>query len=177
MLPPDAVGISLYDSTTGALILTEDLTGSPLRSETDNAMLHLLLNASGGLAQDANGLRVDMPLGDLNNVTDTGASVGDLVVASDGSPFAYTAQPLQFNYDSTLQAGSPTASATHVVTHNLNQQFVNVSVYKQDSSPLTYSQIIPQSVVLDSSTQLTVTFNTSLECLVVVMGVPGVGLA
>ena len=171
-LPVDEVGIDLYDATTGALILAEG--SPPTRSTTSDAQLYLLLKTLGGLVQDATGLWVDLPFGDLNNYTDTGATPGDVPVVTDGSPLTYLAQPLQFNYDSTLHGGPATS---HTVTHNLNQRFVNVDVYKQAGSPVEYSQVIPQSVTLDSSTQLTVTFNASLECLVVVMGVPGIGLA
>jgi len=169
--PADEVGIDLYDTVTGAIILTTDGT---TRSTAANSQLQLLLTPSGGLVQDATGLSVDLALGGLNNVTDTGAAAGNVPVVSDGSPLAYTAQALQFNYDSTLHGG---AATSHTITHNLGQQFVNPTVYLQDSSPLTYRQIIPQSVTLDSVNQLTVTFNKAINCVVVVMGVPGVGLA
>ena len=55
------------------------------------------------------------------------------------------------------------------MTHNLNQRFVNVTVY--DS---TYNQIIPQTVVLTNTNTVTVTFNTSIQCYVVVMGITGI---
>jgi hypothetical protein len=58
------------------------------------------------------------------------------------------------------------AASTHTVSHGIGSQFCNVTVI--DSS--TNEQIIPQSVVFDSATQLTVTFNVSLACKVVVMG-------
>lgn len=58
------------------------------------------------------------------------------------------------------------ASASHTVAHNIGSRFCNVTVI--DSA--TNEQIIPQSVVFDSSNQLTVTFNVALACKVVVMG-------
>jgi len=170
-LPTDQVGVDLYDSTTGAIILTTDGT---TRSTLTSSQLHLLLTPSGGLVQDATGLYVDLSLDGLNNVLATPANPGDVVVATDGSPVTYQNKPLQFNYDSALHGG---AATNHTVTHNLGQQFVNPTIYLQDSSPMTYTQIIPQSVTLDSANQLTVTFNKAINCVIVVMGVPGVGLA
>lgn len=58
------------------------------------------------------------------------------------------------------------AAASHTVAHGIGSRFCNVTVI--DSA--TNEQIIPQSVVFDSSSQLTVTFNVALACKVVVMG-------
>jgi hypothetical protein len=169
-LPSDEVGIDLYDASTGAIILTSD--GST-RSATAATQLHLLLSPGGFLSQDATGLAASLTLNDLSDVTSDNTP-GDVLVTGTGSPAPYSTQAIQFNYDSTLNGG---AALTHTVTHNLGQQFVNVTVYKQEGSPLAYSQIIPQSVVLDSSTQLTVTFTAAIQCVIVASGVPGVGLA
>jgi len=58
------------------------------------------------------------------------------------------------------------ASATsHVVTHSLGQKYCNVTVVD-----VTDNVVIPQSIVFDSTTQLTVTFNATIACKVVVMG-------
>ena len=54
-LPSDEVGIDLYDSATGAIILTSDGTS---RSTANTSRLHLLLAGSGGLAQGASGLTI-----------------------------------------------------------------------------------------------------------------------
>lgn len=51
----DAVGIELHDSTDGAIILTTD---GENRSASDDAKLHLLLNAAGALSQDEFGLKI-----------------------------------------------------------------------------------------------------------------------
>lgn len=55
-LPTDQVGIDLYDAPNGALALTT--TGSD-RSTDVGAKLHLILDAAGGLAQTASGLKID----------------------------------------------------------------------------------------------------------------------
>lgn len=54
-LPADEVGIDLFNTTTGAIILTDNGT---VRSLTSSSQLHLLLPASAGLTQDATGLYV-----------------------------------------------------------------------------------------------------------------------
>ena len=54
-LDSDNVGIDLYNSTTGAIILTTD--GSA-RSTSNTTKLHLLLKSAGGLTQDVNGLYI-----------------------------------------------------------------------------------------------------------------------
>jgi hypothetical protein len=51
----DAVGIDLHSTSAGAIILTTNGSG---RSTDSSAKLHLLLKASGGLTQDADGLYV-----------------------------------------------------------------------------------------------------------------------
>jgi hypothetical protein len=52
----DGVGIDLFDTTTGALVLTAN--GST-RDTSDASKLHLLLDVAGALAQSSSGLRID----------------------------------------------------------------------------------------------------------------------
>ena len=58
-----------------------------------------------------------------------------------------------------------TASASHTVAHNIGQQYCSVTVVDA-----TDNVVIPESVVFNSANELTVTFNTSIACRVVVMG-------
>jgi hypothetical protein len=58
------------------------------------------------------------------------------------------------------------AAASHTVAHGIGSQFCNVTVIDTATS----EQIIPQSVVFNSGSSLTVTFNVALACKVVVMG-------
>lgn len=108
-------------------------------------------------------------LEDLDDVTanTSGSPVDDAgqILVSDGID-TYDTKAIQFVYDSTLNGGTATS---HTVTHSLGQRFVTVTVY--DS---TYNQILPQTVVLTDANTVTVTFNTTIQCYVVVMGVPGV---
>ena len=58
-----------------------------------------------------------------------------------------------------------TSATSHTVTHNLGQKYCNVTVV--DS---TDEVVIPQSIVFNSTTQLTVTFTSAIACKVIVMG-------
>jgi hypothetical protein len=78
----------------------------------------------------------------------------------------------QYIYDSTLNGGPNT---THTVPHNLGQQFVVVNVYETNGPNI--EQAMPQEVILDSANQLTVLFDTPIDCYVVVMGIPGINPA
>ena len=113
-------------------------------------------------------------LGDLGDVTITSGGAGDILVHNGGSPETFENKSIQFNYDSTLHGG---AATSHTVTHNLGQQFINITVYIQSGSPRVFTQVIPQSVTLTSANVVTVTFNSAIDCVIVVSGVPGVGLA
>ena len=99
-------------------------------------------------------------------VSNSSAAVGTALVASATGQF--TAAPIQYVYNSAATNG-PGPSTSFTVSHGLNQQFVNVTVY--DS---TFNQIIPQGVVLTDANTVTVTVNSAINVYVVVMGVPGV---
>lgn len=94
----------------------------------------------------------------LSDVTLTSPATGQTLVYSSGQ---FVNKPLYFKY----VAGA--AGTSHTVTHNLGQQFCNVTVF--DSA--TNEVVIPQSIVCGSTSACTVTFNSALSCTVVVMGI------
>lgn len=57
------------------------------------------------------------------------------------------------------------AATTHVVTHGLGSQYANVTVVDT-----TDNVIVPQGIQFNSTTSLTVTFNTAIDCKVVISG-------
>jgi hypothetical protein len=59
-----------------------------------------------------------------------------------------------------------TAGTTHTVTHALGQKYCNVTCIDAATDEV----IIPQSIVFDTASQLTVTLNSALDIKVVVMG-------
>jgi hypothetical protein len=93
----------------------------------------------------------------LSDVSVTAPTAGDLFVFN-GTNFVN--KKIYFLYN-----GS-TAGTTHTVTHNLGQKYCNVTVVDSIDEV-----VIPQSIKFDSANQLTVTFNASIACKVVVMGV------
>lgn len=97
---------------------------------------------------------------ELTDVTAAATTAGEMLV-SDGTN--YTPSQIHYVHD------GASASTTHTVAHSLGQQYVNVTVV--DSSN---SVIIPQSITMDNANQVTVTFNTSIACKVIVTGVAGV---
>jgi hypothetical protein len=58
-----------------------------------------------------------------------------------------------------------TPATSHTVTHNLGTQYANVTVVDTNNQV-----IIPQSITFDSTSALTVTFNSSIACKVIVSG-------
>ena len=76
----------------------------------------------------------------------------------------------QYIYDSKLAAGSPTASISHTITHNIGQRFVEVVVYEDEGSPTVPVMIIPEGVALNSSTVCTVSFAFAQDCYAVISG-------
>jgi len=99
-------------------------------------------------------------LGDLTNVDATTVDVNTAsnVMVNDGTN--YKARAIHYVYD-----GS-TTSLSHVVTHNLDQQYCNVTVVDYTTDQV----VIPDSITFDTANQLTVTFTISSQCRVVVTG-------
>lgn len=109
-LPTDEVGIHLYDSATGALILSSD--GST-RSTTAGSSLYLLLNAAGGLVQDVNGLKIN-----ASSVTNAMLSTGGAVTlnADSGSGSIVLGDTLLIQGSATQGISTSVASGTYTVT-------------------------------------------------------------
>lgn len=65
------------------------------------------------------------------------------------------------------------AGLTHTVTHTTGQKFNNVTVIDiTDAASATFeSVVIPESIKFNSSSELVVTFNEAVKCIIVVMGI------
>ena len=98
-----------------------------------------------------------LALDDLSDVVIATPATGQAVIYN-GSEFVNKA----FYY--LHSAGS--ALTTHTVTHNLGQQYCNVTVVDE-----TDNVVIPESIVFDTANQLTVTFTVAVQAKIVVMGV------
>jgi hypothetical protein len=162
-----AKGVASFDAghfsvTSGAVSLVATLDDLDNVSGADAAATGSLLT------KDATGddwtvvSRADLvgstSIGDHNDVTLTSPADGEVLVMNGSGQFIN--QKVYHLYTSGASATS------HVVSHGLGAQFCNVTVV--DSSN---EVVIPQSITFDSTSQLTVTFNTAIDCKVVVMGI------
>jgi hypothetical protein len=99
-------------------------------------------------------------------------NLGDLADVGTATPtdgHALIGDGTAWNNQKIFHVYTGSSATTHTVTHNIGQQFCNVTVI--DDSTGTKEVIIPQSIVFDSVNQLTVTLNSALAIKVVVMGV------
>lgn len=190
--PLDEVGIDLFDTTTGAIILT---TNGVSRSTLAAAKLHLLLETSRGLAQGVSGLAISFlaltaavvdsadslmlfDASDSNNPKSTAVSSFirtsssisaladvDTTGAADGHALVFDGVNWvdQKIYHLHTQ-GAPLS--TWIVTHDIGQLYCHVTVI--DSLD---QVILPQSITFTSANTLTVTFTSPTTGKVVVMGV------
>jgi len=111
---------------------------------------------------------VEVSMADLSDVTISGGgspdglAAGDVIMSVNGT--SYVNKQIQY-------IEGFTSATTWVVTHNLGQKYVNVTVVDSNDQV-----IIPQSITMDSATQTTVTFNTAIAGTAIIMGVPGVAV-
>jgi len=160
-----ALGLASFDIdhftvTAGAVSLNATLDDLANVSSADAAATGSLLQKSAGdwVAVTPAAVGGTIALGDLQDVGSGAPTTAGQVLVADGT--AWQAKNVYFLYT------SGAAATSHTVTHNLGQKFCNVTVV--DS---TDNVVIPQSIVFNSTTGLTVTFNTAIDCKVVVMGI------
>jgi hypothetical protein len=157
-----SLGETITISGTGAMSTAvgtgNDLTISVALATTGSvgvasfADADFTVNGSGEVTVDAKSLDW------LTDVAITTPAAGHMLVKSDGGDFVN--RPVYYLHTQSA------ASTTWTVTHSLGQKYCNVTVV--DS---TDEVIIPQSITFNSTTQLTVTFTSSITGAVVVMGV------
>jgi hypothetical protein len=135
-------------------------------SGTDAVALGETLSVSG-----ANGISVTVGANAItvtNNASVSDASDVNVTTPANGHTLVYTTSPSgEFvNRPTYYLYSSALAAATHVVTHGLGQKYCNVTVVS-DADEV----IIPEAIVFNSTSQLTVSFSEAINCKVVVMGV------
>jgi hypothetical protein len=110
----------------------------------------------------------------VNASTTVADAIGDLdtaiksVETAAGTALTNAVNTLNTTIDNLYFLYDGSSATSHTVTHNLGQRYCNVTVI--DTSTSTHEVVIPQAIVFDTANQLTVTFNTSVPCKVVVMG-------
>ena len=158
-------GVKVSDTLTTEIgALRTDLTSEASTRGTADAALQTELDAT----QVGAGLAADGTLAAFTgaNYVSAADSLRAAVVALDTQAKANADAVAAANTrltDSMYLYTSGASADTHVVTHNLGQQFTQVTVI--DS---TNQVIIPDSVTFDSANQLTVVFSSAIDCKVVV---------
>jgi len=139
--------------------VTTDVTGTTLSISVRDATTSVKGVASFSSTDfDVTSGAVSLVQKDLTSLSDVSLSspaTGDALVYSGG---AFTNKPMYFLY-------TGASASSHTVTHNLGQQYCNVTVVDA-----TDNVVIPESIVFTSANALTVTFNSAIACKVVVMG-------
>lgn len=164
-----SAAVVTYSNATSGLLATntqaaiDEVEGRTDTLETNAANLLTEVN----LVEAGVGLNTDgtytAPSG--TNYIGGAATVKAATVALDGKiKAAETALSSRITNNYHLYSGS--AATSHTVTHGIGSQFCVVTVIDAGTN----EQIIPNSVTFDSTTELTVTLNTSLAIKVVVVG-------
>jgi hypothetical protein len=162
----DGLTIVNGNGVSGDPTIGLDITGTPASDALDGDEEFVVYNPdqTGGAANVKTTLSAissfvqgDTTLDELSDVDVTGAADGDALI------FNGTTWVDQKIYHLHTQ-GSDSASWT--VTHDIGQQYCNVTVV--DASD---EVIIPQSITFTSTSALTITFNTAIQGKAVVMGV------
>lgn len=152
----DAAHFSVTDGTVSLAASLDDLLNV---SDADGASSGDLLRKSAGdwIGVTPATVAADMQLGDLGNV---GAATPTAGYALVGNGASWNSQKVYHLHD------QASASTTWTVVHDLGQRYCNVTVVDA-----TDEVVVPHSITFNSTTQLTVTFNTPITGKVVVMSV------
>ncbi len=184
LLLVNSAGDPIYQAMSGDIAITDAGVTTIQPGAVDNSMLssdHITMAGDTGsndvnlddtftfvggtlttttVAGDQVTIDVAAASGDLTDVVLTSAAQGEILVRNGSNQFVNE----KVMHVETVGA----AATTWTVTHNLGQQFVNVTVYDA-----TNEVIIPESITATSATVTTITFNTAITGTAVVMGIPG----
>jgi len=169
----DGLKVTNGDGVSGNPTLGLDITGLPAVSDGGSPVVTLsgdeefavynptqsggAANAKATLSQISTFVQSDTTLDEISNVDVTGAADGDVLVFNGTN---WVDQKVYHLHSQTSD------NVTWTVTHNIGQKYCNVTVVDTADEV-----IIPQSIKFDSTTQLTITFNTAIQGKAVVMGV------
>jgi hypothetical protein len=191
----DAVGVTLGSTSTSAApgnhvhkadVITFDntatsLSGSPANVQAAIVAIDTTLDdVFSDLAAIKSAAGINTTTGEfIQHTTATLASVNaatsmfavdealSAAITSSNSEFATQVGNSYYKYE------AANAGLTHIVTHTTGQKFNNVTVIDiTDSTSVTFdSVVIPESIKFNSTTELVVTFNEPVKCIIVVMGI------
>jgi hypothetical protein len=143
-------GVSTVSDAAGVVVTVADATNSTKGVASFVAADFSVVDGEVGL--------IAKDLDSLTDVVIDGPTLGDALIY-DGSDFVNTG--IYYLYESS------TPTTTHTITHGIGQKFCNVTVADD-----TDEVIIPQSITFYDANSLIVTFTSSINCKVIVMGVP-----
>lgn len=172
-----AASVITYSNTTSLLVATDVQAAideveakvvaiqsfdTGIQSEVDAIEAAVGLSTSGAFVQHTG-------TNYINGVTTTMAAVDvalDAALKTEETARIAVNTRLSSSYFLYDAVTTPVSATSHIVTHNIGQKYCNVTVVDSVDEV-----IIPQSIVYNTATQLTVTFNAAITCKVVVMGV------
>jgi hypothetical protein len=154
---------TMFSVTTGAVSIASTLGTvglSNVDSTVDTAVSEDILVYNGTKWDNQTPATVagTMNLGELKDVGSASPSVAGKVLVADGTNW----QAASIYYMHTQSA----AASTWTVSHGLGVKYCNVTIIDANDEV-----VIPQSITFNSTTGLTVVFNTAIAGKVVVMGV------
>ncbi len=171
-------GASLARSGTGLKIAANGVTATEIAASVAGAGLAggggaaLSVTAGDGIAVTGDAVTLDLTFADARYLNTAGDTLtGALITAADPTVALEVANKQYVDaVTAALEASTyvytgGSANVTHVVTHGIGSQYVNVTVV--DSAD---KVIIPDSITFDSATQLTIVFNSAITCKAVVTG-------
>lgn len=177
-LVTSATGVKVGESGITEVELSSGAMGNGLAGG-DGVALNVV--AGTGIVVDENGVAADETYFDNKYVNVEGDTLtGPLILAADptaameasnkqyvdaavqGVADSVTALETRVSAGYFVYDGTGSADASHTVTHNIGQQYVNVTVLDSNNE-----MIMPDSVVFDDANQLTVTLSQGLGIRVV----------
>ncbi len=171
-------GASLARSVTGLKIAANGVTETEIAASVAGAGLAggngaaLSVTAGDGIAIAGDAVTLDLTFADARYLNTAGDTLtGALITAADPTVALEVANKQYVDaVTSALEASTyvhngGVAAATHTVTHNIGSKYCNVTVVNSADEV-----IQPDSITFDSTSQLTVVFNSAITCKVVVTG-------
>jgi hypothetical protein len=172
-------GSTLSVSGAGVKVANAGITETQLATSvagdglTGGAGTALAVGAGTGITVTANAVAIDTTWADNRYINTSGDTMtGALTLAADPVNALEAATKQYVDAVNTRLAagyvvydGTATAATSHVVTHNMGNKYVGVTVVDEFDNVM-----VPDSIVFNSVNQLTVSFNAAEKCYVVVNG-------
>ena len=178
-----AAGVAINEAGVGSAHIATDALGNGLQGG-EGVALNVKAKADAGIIVDADGVSIDTAFTDnlyvnvdgdtltgelhgIDGTTDTGfmtklyIDTADQANAQAVADLATRMEASKVVYD-----GTAAAAITHTITHNLNDQFVQVSVLNEANR-----QVIAGEVECTDANTVTVSFETAQKCRVVITGI------